>query len=276
MRNKQRALHAAIVLLLAFTFLLPAAPAALAQEQATATIHYFRPDGDYTDWGLHTWEDAAEPTDWASPLPPTGESDFGVYWEVPLKPDGAKLGLIVHRGDEKDPGNDMFLDLTAGSEAWIVSGDPLLYTQQPDPSAKPNGDINKLRAHWISRDTVAYPAPEELPADAVFEMLDAFNGGMQLTVEGIMGGGLTRTPLTVDEAGLPAAVLEKFPHLDGYLALKLPEAKLKNVPALLKGQLAVQVTSPDGALIDATGIQLPGVIDELYTYDGPLEPVMNS
>jgi pullulanase len=65
-------------------------------------------------------------------------------------------------------------------------------------------------------------------------------------------------------------VTAKFPHLTGYLALRLPEEKLNSVPALLKSQLAVQVTTADGAMLDATGVQLAGVLDELYTYDGPL------
>ena len=85
-----------------------------------------------------------------------------------------------------------------------------------------------------------------------------------------MGAGVTSTPLTLDPAGLPDDVTAKFPHLTGYLALKLPEEKLNSVPALLKSQLAVQVTTADGAMLDATGVQLPGVLDELYTYDGPL------
>ncbi len=257
----------AVALLLVIAFLLPAAPAALAQD--AATIHYFRPDGDYTDWGLHAWDGAAVAVEWGAPLPPAGEDDFGIYWEVPIKPDAERLGLIVHKGEEKDPGPDMFLDLTQSKEAWIISGDLLLYTEQPDPNARPVGDLNKLRAHWVTRDTLAYPA-EGLPADAVFTLFDASSGGMQLTLDGIMGGGVTSTPLTLDEAGLPEDVLARFPHLAGYLALKLPEDKLNSVPALLKSQLAVQVNAADGALLDATGVQLPGVLDELYTYDGPL------
>ena len=254
-------------LLLLLALLLPAAPVALAQD--TATIHYFRPDGDYTGWGLHAWDGAAVTVEWGAPLEPTGEDDFGIYWEVPIKADATRLGFIVHKGDEKDPGPDMFLDLTQFKAAWVISGDLLVYTEQPDPNARPVGDLNKLRAHWVTRDTIAYPA-SELPEAAVFELLDASNGGMQLTLEGIMGAGVTRTSLTVDEAGLPEQVLQKFPHLAGYIALRLPEEKLNSVPALLKSQLAVQVTAADGSLLDATGVQLPGVIDEMYTYDGPL------
>lgn len=256
-----------VTFLLLLAFLAPAAPVALAQE--IATIHYFRPDGDYTGWGLHAWDGAAVTVEWGAPLAPTGEDDFGIYWEVPIKPDATRLGFIVHKGDEKDPGPDMFLDLTQFQAAWVISGDLLVYTEQPDPNARPVGDLNKLRAHWVTRDAIAYPA-DDLPADAVFTLFDASNGGMQLTLEGILGNGVTSTPLTVDEAGLPEEVLARFPHLSGYLALKLPEDKLNSVPALLKSQLAVQVTSADGALLDATGVQLPGVIDELYTYDGPL------
>src|SRR5690606_23801732 len=111
---------------------------------------------------------------------------------------------------------------------------------------------------------------DELPEDALFTLYDASSGGMQLTLEGIMGAGVTSTPLTVDDAGLPEVVLAKFPHLAGYTALKLPEEKLNSVPALLKSQLAVQVADADGTVLDATGVQLPGVLDELYTYDGPL------
>ena len=267
MQVKHRTARLLIALTLVLSFLLPAAPLALAQD--IATIHYFRADGEYAGWGLHAWEGAAITVEWGSPLEPAGQDDFGVFWEVPIKADAERLGLIVHQGEEKDPGPDMFLDLTQFTEAWIISGDLLLYTEQPDPNARPNGDLSKLRAHWVTRDTLAYPAGN-LPEDAVFELFDASSGGMQLTVDGVMGGGVTQMPLAVDAAGLPEAVLAKFPHLEGYLALTLPEEKLNSVPALLKSQLAVQVTDAGGALLDATGVQLPGVIDELYTYDGPL------
>jgi len=257
-----------LALALILALILPMAPAALAQD--VAAIHYHRPDGDYEGWGLHAWDAAAVTVEWANPLPPDGEDDFGIFWEVPIKPDGTRLGFIVHKGDLKDPGPDQFLDLTKSREAWVISGDLLVYTERPDPSARPKGDLNRSRAHWVTRELIAYPAGDDLPADAVFQLFDASNGGMQLTLEGIMGAGVTRTPLTVDEAGLPEEVIAKFPHLAGYMALRLPESELHAVPALLKGQLAVQVTTAEGELLDATGVQTPGVIDELFTYDGPL------
>lgn len=281
--------------------ILPAAPAAFAQDVPaagvdpgsinSALIHYFRPDGNYAGWGLHTWQDAAAPTSWGSPLPQSGADEFGVYWEVPLVPDAAELGIIVHNGEAKDPGPDLFLDLTESQEAWIISGDLKLYTERPDPNDRPAGDLSKARAQWVSSDTIAYPPPP-IPAapvaaaaevtgttpispagtitEATFTLFDASNGDMQLTVDGIMGSGVTTTPLTLDPEGLSPETLVKFPQLAGYLALHLPDEKLNQVPSLLKSQLALQVTDLNGKLVDATGLQLPGVLDQLYAYDGSL------
>ena len=73
MQVKHRTARLLIALSLVCSFLLPAAPAALAQD--TATIHYFRPDGEYAGWGLHAWDDAAVTVEWGSPLEPAGEDD---------------------------------------------------------------------------------------------------------------------------------------------------------------------------------------------------------
>jgi hypothetical protein len=78
-----------------------------AAAQGYVTIHYQRPDGDYTDWGLHLWGDAIAPsevTDWAAPKPPTTIDDFGASWTVAIQNTDSPVNFIIHRGDEKDPG----------------------------------------------------------------------------------------------------------------------------------------------------------------------------
>ncbi len=42
------------------------------------------------------------------------------------------------------------------------------------------------------------------------------------------------------------------------------------MPGILRMQFALAAISSDGRLLDATGIQIPGVLDDLYTYDGAL------
>ena len=52
--------------------------------------------------------------------------------------------------------------------------------------------------------------------------------------------------------------------------LRIPAGDLNRVPEILKGQFAVSVTSPTGLVLGATSLQIPGVLDDLYAYDGPL------
>ncbi|MFL6289628.1 MAG: pullulanase-type alpha-1,6-glucosidase, partial [Thermoanaerobaculia bacterium] len=94
------------------------------------------------------------------------------------------------------------------------------------------------------------------------------DGGLVLGTDGVTGG--IDVPLTWDPAGLPAAVLDKFPHLSGYQAFKIPADRLNEIPEALRGQLAVSAKSGDGTLVDATSLQIQGVLDDLYTYEGPL------
>ncbi len=47
------------------------------------------------------------------------------------------------------------------------------------------------------------------------------------------------------------------------------------VPDILRTQFAVVATSTDGVRFAATGLQIPGVLDDLYAYDGDLGVVWN-
>jgi pullulanase len=235
----------------------------------TARIHYNRPDGDYEGWTLHVWEDTSELVTWEAGLAPTGESDFGLYWDVGLIEGAQTLGFIVHRGDDKDPGPDQFLNLTESREAWILSGDPTVYTTPPDPDAEPvRGNLALSRAHWLDATTFAWNT--ELPEGAQVALVHAPEAGLELSATGVQGG----EALELSVAGpLPDALRERFPHLATYTSLTLNDRDAARAPELLRGQLALVATDADGTLLDATGVQIPGVLDDLYAeaaYDEPL------
>ncbi|HEU4322462.1 MAG TPA: pullulanase-type alpha-1,6-glucosidase [Roseiflexaceae bacterium] len=128
------------------------------------------------------------------------------------------------------------------------------------------GDLRLARAHWISRDTIAWNLPDA-PAHRFRLHYDA-GAGLRLTGTGIVGG--HTLPLRYDPQGLSPAARARFPHLAGYAAFRLDLAGDADLAELLTCQLAISATTPDGAPQDATGLQLPGVLDELFTYDGPL------
>jgi pullulanase-type alpha-1,6-glucosidase len=134
-------------------------------------------------------------------------------------------------------------------------------------SGAPRGNIVRAQGYWVSADTLAWK-PGAIQPGWTFSLFYDPNGGLSLQTDGVHGG--TEIPLVYDAAGLSPAILEKFPHLAGYSAFKIPANRLAEVPAAIKGQLAVQAKAADGTLIDATSLQIQGVLDDLYTYQGSL------
>lgn len=104
------------------------------------------------------------------------------------------------------------------------------------------------RAYWITRDTLLWNV--HLPKRAT------------LTLEGL--------PLELDLSGLDENLRKRYPHLRKYSVYHLPPAVINRVPDLLKGPLMVMACAMHGRVIDSTGVQIPGVLDDLYHYDGPL------
>src|SRR6185295_5806022 len=104
-------------------------------------------------------------------------------------------------------------------------------------------------------------------ATSSFKLHYAAAGGLGLSATGVTGG--TDIPLTYDPAGLSADLKARFPQLASYAAFKVPADRLSEVPEALKSQLAVSATNGAGQLVDATALQIPGALDDLYTYTGP-------
>lgn len=241
-------------------------------EEGHARIHYHRPRGGYAGWGLHVWGDTQEKVEWTSPLPPTGQDDFGLYWDVRLSEDAQEVGFIIHKGDTKDPGPDMFLHPQEdGDEIWVVSGSPTIHTEAPDVTLLAFGDLSRSRAQWVDRSLIVWRV--RVNDGDTFRLHASRDADLAITAEGVVGG--ESVALTVEPTGIPRDVLAEFPYLIGYTALRLPEGELPRVPGLLRGQIAVSVTSAEGRLRDATGVQIPGVLDDLFAYDGPLGVTWN-
>lgn len=232
-----------------------------APAEGTARIHYFRPDGAYEGFVLHVWEDAAEQVSWAEGLAQTGQTEFGVYWEVRLKEDAEKLGFIVHKGDEKDPGPDMFLDLAdEANEVWLISGSSTLFDQKPDIAAAGSGDLSKAGAYWLSPDTFAWKVGTVVPGTE-FTLHSSADAQLELSESAVLNG--TSFDLLLNEDGLDEAMLAKFPHLAGYSVFRLTNENSAIAPDLLRGQLALSMRNAD-QLLDATSVQIAGVLDALY------------
>ncbi|MBJ6764687.1 pullulanase-type alpha-1,6-glucosidase [Myxococcaceae bacterium JPH2] len=132
---------------------------------------------------------------------------------------------------------------------------------------EPVGDLRMARAHWISRDTLVWE-PEQLKDGATVRLHFDPAGAMHIAGTGIVGG--DALTLTRSTSGLSAEQQARFPQLAGRPVFKLAAADVARVPELLKDQVALSATDPDGRPADATGLQLAGVLDDVDVYTGPL------
>ncbi|GAA2954903.1 pullulanase-type alpha-1,6-glucosidase [Streptomyces enissocaesilis] len=130
-----------------------------------------------------------------------------------------------------------------------------VYAGEPKPSLAPRA------AHWLTDGLIAWDLGDK-PADRTYHLAAAPDGGLAAGGTGITGG--TVIPLTYDPDGLPASLKTQYPHLAKLGALRLPPAWAAKAPGLLKGQVAVAALDADGTLHTATGLQTPGVLDDLY------------
>lgn len=230
-----------------------------AAAEHTAVLHYRRPAGDYTGWGLHVWTGAATPTEWASPLPPEGSDAFGARFRVPLADNASTLNYIVHNGDAKDLPADQALDLvTVGHEVWILSGRERYLLPIP-PQGTPDTDLTKAKAVWVDRDTVAWRAG---PTDGhTYELLSAPAGGLSV-VDGQVVGAATALPMRAT-GSLTEPQRAKYPHLWAYQAFHVTGDR-RAVADALRGQVVVVERDAAGTVTEASAVQLAGALDDLY------------
>jgi len=146
----------------------------------------------------------------------------------------------------------------------VVSGSTTVHGAKPDVASVGGGDLASRRAHWVTRDLLVWDTGMPLAGESFALYAAPGDDDLDsLTLEGgaVLGG--EAFDLTRDEAGIPDDVLARFPHLAGRTALRLSPDAAGIVPELLRGQLAV-ARLVDGQVVDATGVQVPGVLDDVY------------
>ena len=195
------------------------------------------PDGD----GTYTFTTTALPAgDYQV------KATVGLSWDVNYGAGGMPGGANIDFSVPADGSKVTFSYVSSSHVLSVLAGNGL-------PSLK------RLKAYWLSRDYMGWNPDSGTPAG--YRLYAAPNGGLTVTPDGITGG--TAFPLAVDPAGLPAAVRAKFPAQAGLTALRLPAGAAADAASLLTGQVAVAAFDSSGRLLDATGLQIPGVLDDI-------------
>lgn len=229
-----------------------------AQDKTKALLHYHRADGDYAGWGLHVWTGAETGTDWSKPLEPVDTDAYGAVYEVPLAEGATSLSYILHKGDEKDLPTDQSLDLSAnGHEVWLLNGQEKYLLPQPAGSAAAL-DLTTSKAVWIDRNTVAWNGSD---AAVSTQLLYSRDGSIEVK-DGTLAGDAKW--LRLSRSTLTDAQKTAFPHLKDYTAWTVDPRDRDRVREALSGQVVASQRAVNGAVLAATGVQIAGVLDDLY------------
>lgn len=231
-------------------------------------------DPAYEGWRLHTWNNdscdayADADTDWANGRQHTGiDPNYGAYWVLELKEGfGTCHNFIIHKGTDdagKELGGGDFQaslvqdDETFARMNFTLSGEPTLF-EYPIMSLGPQPvDIEGFGAHWIDINTILWDVPESA---AVVKMHYAIDASLESTLE----AGINGTAVELMSSTLTEEQTSRVPHLSSFQAWE-GTWSADDAKAVLTGQAVVGAYDSEGALIAATGIQLPNVIDALYT-----------
>lgn len=170
--------------------------------------------------------------------------------EDPAHTIGAPLSFTV-----KADGDEIYFGYDSVKNELVIS-----------TAGAPKGSLAKQNAHWVNADTILWNVVGS-PRYS-YTLYYSTEAALQLSADGVENG--TAIPLTYLKSGAPPEVFTQNPHLNGYTTFHIENPDPEQVRTALRGQLAVVARDDRGKVVDATGVQIPGVLDALFPYAGPL------
>ena len=238
-------------------------------------VFYNRPDENYQNWVLHLWNNEScdayadfasdGGTEWTVGQAQSGvDPNYGAYWVLPLKSGRSDCAnFIVHKGDEKDIGDaDHQADLTGNRMIWTLSGIAELYAEA---LLFPSGVlIADIAAHWVNTETVFWDANGSAVAKIRIYSSETDDLGYDGET-GIAGDNFIEfTPQSSGTHPATSLGMPRYQSLDAYTADTSATATA-DVKQMLTGKLLAIAYDNSDAVVAATYVQTPRVLDAIYT-----------
>tara|TARA_R110000737_G_scaffold43716_1_gene64235 strand:+ start:6664 stop:10716 length:4053 start_codon:yes stop_codon:yes gene_type:complete len=245
----------------------PSTDLTLADNQIA--LFYKREDANYQGWGLHLWNgegcgDYGAPTtddshfaNWADPYPIDGEHPiYGAYYILTITPGASCYNVIVHNGDNKALGNsNSRFEPGNGQQAFAFDGYPELWYE---PIESRPFAIDGAKAHWVSPNALVWLTSSNAAEYRLYTSADAALSNVN--TDSLANASFT--PLIM--ANVDSAIYAQDPQLTGFsgFTLNLIDAQARQ---WAKQQLLAVAFDAQGEMIEATRVQIPRLIDSLYT-----------
>ena len=121
------------------------------------------------------------------------------------------------------------------------------------------GPAVDARAHWLDRRLIQWPGA---PVDGRFRLYRSATAALRAVPGQVVAGADGHVDLAPVQVKLTATLAERFRFVGDGPRLMLPEAV--DTSALLRDQLLLVREDAAGRVLDATAVQVPGALDDLY------------
>jgi pullulanase len=235
-------------------------------------LYYLREDETYDDWNLHLFPQEPPTGDWtnfngAQTCVVEGVDDIGGFFRITLPPNPcydanpepldtfpAILGTVIHIGDAKAPDGDVIIEVARdGNVVFVTENSPIVSSSPPSDSTV---TIGGRAAHWVDRSTILWDPGSDVQSVEFLWSADAsIRGGA-----GAIVGNYQSVGLTPGDNPQPQNQL----HLGSYPGFTIPGDTAADAESIVRDQLVVVGKDRFGLPVEATFVQIPGVLDDLY------------
>ena len=155
----------------------------------------------------------------------------------------------------------------------LLSGFPLGFDKISESNAPQSkfktaleARIDGASAHWVEPNVILWNYPESA---VTFKLHYSAGGDLQLNDDVVLEGNY----IELIKTGVSAwhDTHDKYRHIKDWPRLEV-KSNTVQIRDALKSQLLVAAYDADGKLMQLTKLQIPGVLDALYAYDGHLGP----
>ncbi|MDF2152839.1 pullulanase-type alpha-1,6-glucosidase [Vibrio sp. CAU 1672] len=226
-------------------------------------------DAGVVDKTLHVWNnetcdafdaDKIEDFDnWgAGGVKATGHDEIGTYWVLPLKSQAESdcVNFIIRTPDGQSGDMKMEFAKIKDRQGFVSADNSAILDNFDD--ALPV-ELSGASAHWVDEDTLLWDKAKGATKVELYYSKTAdvvFDGENQ----SISGGKVVE----LKDGSTTDSVKKRFPHLSDWAAFSI-DGDVDFKRDILKGQLIAVARNSDGEIVQATKVQIPGVLDVLYT-----------